>query len=504
MGHSRHELSSCRSTVVVMAVSLLPCCLACGSPQSGKGARKDAPALLRVGVAQLSTTSPIAGLRQLSGLLSVEGLARPGEDGQMQPWLAEKWTSTNNGHAVRISLRPNVKFHDGAVLDATVLAALLPEMLRSYMGPLYSELESVKATDSQTVDVTFQHASPLLYESLEATVRKPVANVVIGTGPFAVVGGSTTEMTANVDYYLGRPSIDRIHVETYPSVRAAWAEMLRDRIDMLWEVGSEALDSMKDSTTVSLFTYTRHYQHVVVFNTRAPALRSPSVRRALNLAIDRHALVRNSLRNHGVASSSPVAPRYWALPRESPHLDFDPQRAVSLLGNSPRSKPAVHFTCLVSADSVAERVALDVKQQLAAVGVDMTVEEAPRDELVRRAGSGDYEAAVTEVISGPTLLRPYLIWHSGSPVNWGRFGSPSIDAALDNARYAESEDAYRQAVGQLQQAFADDPPAIFLAWSVSTRAVSKRFDVQAEEGRDVLSTVRFWKPSTAQGQASRN
>lgn len=503
MRHRCHEPSRYRSTTLAIALSTL-FAVACGEGGARSETVASSPALLRVGVAQLFLTNPSQGLRQLSGLLSVEGVARPGENGQMQPWLAEKLTPTNSGRAVRISLRPNVKFHDGTLLDAPVLAALLPEMLRSYMGPLYTEVESVKAIDRQTVDVTFQHASPLLYESLEATVRKPAANVVIGTGPFAVVGGSTTEMTANADYYLGRPSIDRIRVETYPSVRTAWAEMLRDRIDMLWEVGSEALDSMKDSTTVSLFTYTRHYQHVLVFNTKAAALRSPAVRRALNLAIDRNALVRNALRSHGVASSSPVTPRYWALPSESPHLGFDPQHAASLLGNSPRSKPTVHFTCLVSADSVSERVALDVKQQLAAVGVEMAVEEAPRDELVRRAGIGDYEAAVTEVISGPTLLRPYLIWHSGSPVNWGKFGSPSIDAALDSARYAESEDAYRQAVTHLEQAFIDDPPAIFLAWSVSTRAISKRFDVQAEEGRDVLSTVRFWKPSAVQRQASRN
>jgi hypothetical protein len=47
----------------------------------------------------------------------------------------------------------------------------------------------------------------------------------------------------------------------------------------------------------------------------------------------------------------------------------------------------------------------------------------------------------------------------------------------------------------VQQAFTEDPPAIFLAWSVQARAVSKRFDVPpAERDRDVLSNVRLWKP----------
>jgi ABC-type transport system substrate-binding protein len=342
-----------------------------------------------------------------------------------------------------------------------------------------------------------------LREALEAVLRKP-GETVVSTGAFAVVGGSTTEMRANADYYLGHPAIDRIHVETFPSVRAAWAEMLRNRIDMLWEVGTDALDSMKNSNTVSLFTYTRHYQHAMAFNASVPALRSKEVRRALNLAVDRAALVRNALRDHGVASSSPVAPRYWALGPESPHFEYDPQRAATLLGSMGRKGQGLRFTCLVAADSVAERIALDVKQQLAAVGVDMVVEEASRDEIVQRAGKGEYEAAVTEFISGPTLLRPYLIWHSQTPVNWGHFGSATTDAAFDRVRDAESENEYRRAVSGLQQAFIDDPPAIFLAWSVSTRAVSKRFSVEAEEGRDVLATIRFWKPTGAQPQASRN
>src|SRR5262249_35938812 len=430
MAHSRNELSSGRSTVLAMAVSSLFCALACGTPGYGGSVSRGESATLRVGVAQLSTTSPIAGLRQLSGLLSVEGLVRPGENGQMQPWLAERWTPTDGGRGVRITLRPNVKFHDGTPLTAGALAELLREMLRSYMGPVYTEVESVKAVDQRTLDVAFRHASPLLYESLEATVRRPSATAV-GTGPFAVAGGSTTDMTANADYYLGHPSIDRIHVETYPSVRAAWAEMLRDRLALVLGDGSEALHSMKDSPTFFPFTHKRHYEHVIVFNTKAAALRSAAVRQALNLAIDRNAFVRNALRAHGVPSSSPVAPSYWALPERPMHFEYDPQRAAQILGTTQRQKPAVRFTCLVSADSVAERIALDIKQQLAAVGVDMSVEEAPRDELLRRAGNGDYEAAVTEVISGPTLLRPYLIWHSGSPVNWGRLGSPSIDAALD-------------------------------------------------------------------------
>jgi ABC-type transport system substrate-binding protein len=112
---------------------------------------------------------------------------------------------------------------------------------------------------------------------------------------------------------------------------------------------------------------------------------------------------------------------------------------------------------------------------------------------------------LVESISGPTLLRPYIFWRTGTPFNAGGYGNKTVDAALDRVRHAPSEDSYKEAVLGLEQAFVDDPPAIFIAWSVRARAVSKRFDVPVEEGRDILGTLRLWRPMTeARTQASRN
>ena len=146
-----------------------------------------------------------------------------------------------------------------------------------------------------------------------------------------------------------------------------------------------------------------------------------------------------------------------------------------------------------------------MKRQLAAVGVEMNPQEVSHDELEQRAAKGEYDAMLTELISGPTVFRPYLVWHSNSDLNYGQFGTPKIDLALDRVRHAPSDDAYRQAVAGLQQAFMDDPPAIFLAWSQRARAVSKRFVVpEPEPGREILSNLRLWKPTPVRQQVSRN
>jgi len=461
---------------------------------------------MRIGVAQLSRTdSPIRGLRQLSQIYSVESFLRPNEEGRLQPLLAESSKVSADGRALQVRLRRGVKFHDGSPVDPAAVTEILPGALKDFMGPVFPDIERVSALDNDTVEVRFATSSPFVVEAMEAPIRKPGA-AIVGTGPYIAPTNSTTEMRAFPEYYLGPPAIERLVVSSYPSVRAAWADMLRDRIDMLFEVGTDALDSMVGSNNISLFTFTRHYQYTLAFNPKSDALRSRDVRRALNWAVDRTQIVRNALKDHGVASSGPLASSYWALDRNAPRFGYDVERAAALLATRGQreTKAPLRFTCLFSPEAVTERVALELRRQLQKIGVEMAVEEVSQDQVIQRSANGQYDALLFELISGPTLFRPYLVWHSGSPLNFGQFGNAAVDGALDRVRHASSEETYRAAVLDLQKTFMDDPPAIFLAWTVRARAVSKRFDVPAEEGRDVLSTIRLWKPSAAADRATRN
>ena len=62
-------------------------------------------------------------------------------------------------------------------------------------------------------------------------------------------------MRANASYYGGKVAIDRIVIKPYTSVRSAWADMLRRQVDMLYDVGVDALDSLESSSDVKVFTF---------------------------------------------------------------------------------------------------------------------------------------------------------------------------------------------------------------------------------------------------------
>ena len=485
---------------MAVAVLLLTAC----RPATGTSPFGSGPVTLHVGLGQVAA-SPANGLRQLAQNLAIESLASLSDDGRPRPWLAKDWLLSSDGLALTVNLRSGVAFHDGTPVTSAIVADSVRQALPYFMGPAFKDVDDVTATSDTQVVVRVRHRSPFLLDALEVPVPKPGAPLT-GTGPFSVVDAeSPSELKTNRNYHLGPPNVDQIFVQTFPSVRTAWAELLRGQLDMLFEVGVDALDSLEASTNVAVFTSPRHYQYVVVLNSHGRTFQSKSIRRALNLAVDRSAFVRDVLRGHGTASLGPVWLHNWAFRSDWPTFTFDPKTAAKILVEYRQAQGRagrLHFSCLVRRDDINERMALVLKQQLEAVGVEMTIEEAGMDHILESLSSRRFDAALMEAVSGPTLLRSYRMWHSGGAMN---IENIPLDKALDRLRHAGSDEESVNAVAELQQTVVDDPPAIFLAWIERARAVSKRFVVPTgEPGRDILSNLRLWKPTTDERQTNRN
>jgi peptide/nickel transport system substrate-binding protein len=455
----------------------------------------------------LPSQTPERGIQQFVGNISTEGLLRVDQGGRPESWLAQSWRLSSDGMRLTIQLRRNVTFHDGSPVDAQTVAQILRGSMPKTLGSSFEDVESISVDNETDVSFQLRHPSSFVAESLvDVPIQKPGA-AGIGTGPFMLTtpyssATNSAGVTANAKYYLGHPVLSGIAINAYPNVRAAWAELLRDRLDMLYEVGGDAIDSLRGASSASLYTFDRPYQYLVLLNPRIPKLQSPEIRQALNQAIDRAALVRDGLGGHGTASVGPISSHHWAFQEKGSTFTYAPQVAAATIARSP--VPSAHptegvrmtLTCLTPADAPYEHLALIVKQQLAAVGVDLVIQEIAPDRIIPTVTSHEFEAVLVDVLSGWSVFRPSRWWHSKGTSNMTGFSSPTVDAALDHVRHATSDDDYRAGVAAFQQAIADDPPVVFLAWGDRSRAVSRRFDVQAEAGRDVLSTLRLWRPTT--------
>jgi peptide/nickel transport system substrate-binding protein len=479
-----------RRTSVVLAVAFFVLVSACtGRDAEVRSSSTTAEVTLRVGFPLGDVENPQAGIQQAAANIALEGLVEFDRDGRPRQALAEKWWMSEDGLTWRVWVQQDAAFHDDQTATASVIRDILAERLPRYLRGPSDDIDSIRAVSDRELEFRLKRRSRFLLEGLEAPIRKPGA-AVIGTGAFSVVSNSSSgiEMRANPNYYAGAPLIDKIVFKPYPSVRAAWADLLRGQVDMLWEVGVDALESLQDSSQIRVFTFARPYIYAVVFNTRTQPFQNSALRRKLNSAIDRSALIDGVLSGHGEAADGPVPPNHWARDRSAPKFDYKPEPILDE-GRQVRS------TCIFGELSL-ERMALETQRQLQAVGVDVMLESVTGDVLLARLESGDFECALVDIISGPNLLRPYWVWHSNGPHNWGRYKSYGVDAALDSIRHATDDKEYRAGVAAFQRAINEDPPAIFLAWSERARAVSTRFEVPVEPGRDILSTLRLWRPVT--------
>jgi ABC-type transport system substrate-binding protein len=161
----------------------------------------------------------------------------------------------------------------------------------------------------------------------------------------------------------------------------------------------------------------------------------------------------------------------------------------------------LRFTCLLI-DNLAlwERMALLVQKQLFDVGVDMQLESLPAEVFNKRVVQGDFDAVFLESIGGTSISKPFSFWYSQSPVNYFHYHNGATDEALDAIRGAPDDQTYRIAVRRLQQSMIADPPAIFLAWGQTARAVSRRFQVPNTPGSDILASVGSWQPVSIAAQ----
>jgi len=398
---------------------------------------------------------------------------------------------TADGRTLTIHLKPGVQFHDGRALDAATVRDALQTQLPAYMGPAFADISGITVASPQSLQIRMTRRSNFVLESLDAGLTSPDSPDA-GTGPFRRAEQGERDilaLEANPDYRDGSPAIPRVEFHAYQSERAAWADMLRGDVDMLYEVNAEALQSLEPSSQVAVYSHSRNYAYALLMNVQRPDLSDPQVRRQLNDAIDRPLLVEEAMNGHGRPVDSPVPPEHWAADRDTdaPRFSYKP----TPLG-TPRS-----LTCIF-ADASLERMALAVQRQLYQIGVELTLERIPIDRLYARATAGQFDLLLADMLAGPTMARQQWFFGSGAQFNWGHYSNADVDHAFDVMRGAATEPEYRLGVAAYTRAIVSDPPAIFLAWSERTRAVSTRYAVPADPARDVLSTLRQWRSAGAE------
>jgi peptide/nickel transport system substrate-binding protein len=477
------ETSAVASAIAV--VIALSACTGSETPREGFE-----PVTLRIGFGLAAGGTADVGIGAAARNIAFDELVSVPPSGRTVPLLAEGFSVSDDGLTVHVKLRPAITFADGRLVDAEAVSEVLRADLPDVLGPAFEDVVEIRPASPLDVEVRLRKRSSLLLEALDFVYIVDPHSRESGTGPFSVQSrrDGQVEMVANAGYFGGRPSIDRVVLKPYESVRSAWADMLRGQVDMLYEVGVDALDSLESSNEVNIFSFPRSYAYLLLLNERTPVLRDPAFRRRLNAAIDRHALIEDALRGHGTPADGPVSPRHWARAADLPRFEY--QSTAASGDRRPRQ-----FTVLFSERSL-ERLAVAIQRQLQTAGIEITLEPVSADEMTARLRAGKFDAVLSDYFQGPNFVWPYLYWSSKGPYNFGHYQDTAVDDALERIRRAPDDPAYKAGVDAFWRAIVNDPPAVFLAWSERMQAVSTRFVVPIEPDKDVLTSLHLWKPAS--------
>jgi peptide/nickel transport system substrate-binding protein len=298
---------------------------------------------------------------------------------EVEPWLAESWTRSDDGLRYALKLRRGITFSDGHAFTADDVVfsfeAVYDEKSGSVLGDALKvggEPLQVAAPDPSTVVVTFPERFtpglrlldnlPILPRhklgaALKAgtfdkawSVTTPVADLV-GLGPFVInqyVPGQRLVFARNPRYWrtdadgAALPYLDRVTVEIIPDQDTELLRLLAGQLDMTAaEMRPEDYTSIKraaDAGRVQLLDLGAGFDLDNLWfnltpgalgpaNGRAGWLQADAFRRAISLAVDRERFANTVFLGAGVPVYGPITPANKKWYAALPPVPYDPAGA---------------------------------------------------------------------------------------------------------------------------------------------------------------------------------
>jgi peptide/nickel transport system substrate-binding protein len=189
--------------------------------------------------------------------------------------------------------------------------------------------------------------------------------------------------------------------------------------------------------------------------------RDARIREALELSIDRQALMQVVFDGEFVATNQPQAVESAWYVKDRPVPQRDVEKAKRLLAEAGVPRPS--FTLSVTTSPVESDVAQVIQSMVAEAGFNMKIEVLESNTLTSNTAKGDYEAAVVIWSGRADPDGNVSIWLACDGfLNWGKYCSKDVDPALSAARAITDPAARLTHYTTAAHHYLNDRPHIFL------------------------------------------
>lgn len=292
------------------------------------------------------------------------------------PGLAEKWDISADGTVYTFHLRKGVKWHTTSKsfkptrdFNADDFIFMIDRQWKesdpffkvtsqnhSYFNDMGMPklLKSVDRIDDYTVKITLNQAeAPFLANlamqyagiqskeyaiaMLKAGTPEKVDQDPIGTGPFYLVQyqkDAIIRFKAFPQYWGGKAKIDDLVFAITPDASVRWAKLQKGECHVMPYPNPADLDAIRKDPNVQVLEQPGLNVGYLSYNTTKKPFDDVRVRKAINMAINKKAIIDGVYLSTGVAAKNPIPPTMWSYNDAVKDDPYDPEAAKKLLAQA--------------------------------------------------------------------------------------------------------------------------------------------------------------------------
>lgn len=410
------------------------------------------------------------------------------ETGEIVPWLAESWNVNDDASAYTFTLVEGATFSDGTTVDAEAAKANFDRaielggragLVRGYLdGYVGTEVEddrtftiSFEGPNAQFLQATSTHSLGLLTPESAALSDDERCAGVIGSGPFVLdnyVANESISLSVREDYdwgsslwgHSGRAYLDTIEVSIVPEAGVRIGSLTSGQVDLIGNIGPQDEVAVTGTDIELLPRSNPGIPFGLRLNHENELFEDADVREAIAIAINREEIVEVVHTTFANPASSVLASTTPFYADQSEYLGFDPDRAVELLedagftqgsdGIYERDGLRAAFEILWFNNAATNGPSLElIQQQLAAVGVEVTLREGQIAEWQGILADGSYDVNWGNITrADPDILRGN--YHSGLSNNY-RLQASELDDLLEGQAATSDVEERTELTDQIQE-----------------------------------------------------
>ena len=424
--------------------------------------------------------------------------------------IAKSYSISDDGLTYSFILRDNVHFQDGVALTADDVAFTIQKIQDAALkSPRRSDWLNVTVKVTSPFEIQFilkQPYSPFLTNTTIGIIPKHIWGGVsdeqfifsqyniepVGSGPYKVAGivrdagGIPTTYTISTwnNYYGTVPYIQTIAFTFMPDETSAFSAIDGGTIDSLASISPLEAKRLASEKAASYTVLSASLPRVfgVFFNqNQNPVLADKNVRQALDMSVDRTAIVDTILNGYGSPLQGPLPHGMSTSTDANDHPDIAGAQAllekngwrrnadgIYAKGGKDKKSPGqtLSFDVYTADTPDLKQAAELVKNSWAALGAQVDVKIFESSDLYQNIiRPRKYDALLFgELIGKDRDL--YAFWHSSQRnapgLNVSMYTNTKTDKLLEDIRTTSDDSIRSQKYTQFEKIIRDDIPAVFL------------------------------------------